>query len=188
MANSPYIELRAHTAFSFGDGSVTPETLVERAAALGYSTLGITDTADVGGLVRAVLAGRAHDVRILAGAELRVDGMPMAFLARDAEGFSNLAGLVTQSRVGAWGSWEKERAGRERGRPNITRAQLFNRSEGLYALTGPHRARWRRSCGAATARAPTNGSPNFVKCSANGSLLRCSCIMPAARNRRSRAR
>ncbi|HEV8409565.1 MAG TPA: PHP domain-containing protein, partial [Gemmatimonadaceae bacterium] len=137
MPEFPFIELRAHTAFSFGDGSVTPETLIERAAALGYSALGITDTADTGGLVRAVLAGRASNVRIHAGVELRVDGRPMGFLARDAAGFRNLAGLVTQSRVGAWGSWEKARVGRERGRPNVTRAQLFTRSAGLYALTGP---------------------------------------------------
>jgi error-prone DNA polymerase len=135
--NFPYIELRAHTAFSFGDGSVTPETLIERAAALGYGAIGITDTADVGGLVRAVLAGRTNNVRIIGGVELRVDGRPMAFLARNADGFRNLAALVTQSRVGAWGSWEKARAGRERGRPNVTRAQLFARSAGLYALTGP---------------------------------------------------
>ncbi len=132
-----YVELRAHTAFSFGDGSVTPETLVERAAALGYGTIGITDTADVGGLVRAVLAGRAHGVRILAGAELRVDGLPMAFLARDAEGYRNLAALVTQSRVGAWSVWDKALVGKARGRPNVTRAQVFERSAGLHALTGP---------------------------------------------------
>src|SRR5580692_1738097 len=103
----PYVELRAHTAFSFGDGSVSAEALVESAAKLGYDTIGITDSADLGGLVRAVLAGREHDVRILAGAELRVDGRPMAFLARDAGGYRNLAGLVTQSRVGAWGVWDK---------------------------------------------------------------------------------
>ena len=42
----PYIELRAHTAFSFGDGSATPEALVQRAHALGYRKLAITDTAD----------------------------------------------------------------------------------------------------------------------------------------------
>jgi DNA polymerase III alpha subunit len=132
-----YVELRAHTAFSFGDGSVTPETLVERAAALGYDAIGITDTADVGGLVRAVLAGRERHVRILAGAELRVDGRPMAFLARDADGYRNLAALVTQSRVGAWGVWDKAQVGKGRGRPNVTRAQLFARSTGLHALTGP---------------------------------------------------
>jgi error-prone DNA polymerase len=132
-----FVELRAHTAFSFGDGSVTPEVLVERAASLGYDTIGITDTADVGGLVKAVLAGREQKVRILAGTELRVDGRPMAFLARNADGYHNLAGLVTQSRVGAWGVWDKADAGKGRGRPNVTRAQLFARSEGLHALTGP---------------------------------------------------
>jgi DNA polymerase III alpha subunit len=31
----PYIELRSHTAFSFGDGAMTPEALAVRAAALG---------------------------------------------------------------------------------------------------------------------------------------------------------
>ena len=135
----PYVELRAHTAFSFGDGSVTPDALVKHAVALGYRSIGITDTADVGGLVRAMLAVREHrcDMHILAGAELRVDGRPMAFLARNAGGYRNLAGLITQSRVGAWGVWDKTAAGKGRGRPNITRAQLFARSEGLHALTGP---------------------------------------------------
>ncbi len=137
MTENSYVELRGHTAFSFGDGSVTPEVLVEHAAKLGYNTIGITDTADVGGLVRAVLMGRVQSVRILAGAELRVDGRPMAFLARNAEGYRNLAGLVTQSRVGVWGAWDKTRAGLERGRPNVKRAQVFARSTGLHALSGP---------------------------------------------------
>ncbi len=133
----PYVELRAHTAFSFGDGSVTPETLVERAAQLGYRAIGITDTADVGGLVRAVLAGRTCGVRILAGAELRMDGRPLALLARDAGGYRNLASLVTQSRVGTWSAWDKTRVGKERGKPNVTWQQLRERSAGLQLLTGP---------------------------------------------------
>ena len=133
----PYVELRAHTAFSFGDGSVTPETLVERAAELGYKAIGITDTADVGGLVRAVLAGRPCGVRILAGAELRMDGRPVALLARDADGYRNLASLVTQSRVGTWTAWDKTRVGKERGKPNVTWQQLRERSAGLQLLTGP---------------------------------------------------
>ncbi|MDQ3950756.1 MAG: PHP domain-containing protein, partial [Gemmatimonadota bacterium] len=48
----PYVELRAHSAFSFSDGAVTPEGLVKRARRLGYTHIGITDTADLGGLVR----------------------------------------------------------------------------------------------------------------------------------------
>ena len=83
----PYVELRAHTAFSFGDGSVTPERLVARAAELGYDAIGITDTADLGGIVRAVMEGKSRGVRVIAGAELRVDGHPAAFLARTEQGY-----------------------------------------------------------------------------------------------------
>jgi len=50
-----YIELRAHTGFSFGDGSATPEALVVRAKQLGYPSLAITDSADLGGIVRFAL-------------------------------------------------------------------------------------------------------------------------------------
>ena len=130
-------ELRAHTAFSFNDGAVTPEALINRAAQLGYSAIGITDTADVGGIVRAARAARPHNLRIIAGAELCVDGRPAAFLARTATGYRNLAALVTESRVGIWKTWEKTHAGALRGQPNITWAQVAARAEGLHALTGP---------------------------------------------------
>jgi error-prone DNA polymerase len=137
LMGAPYAELRAHTAFSFGDGSVTPEVLVTRAAQLGYDAIGITDTADLGGIVRAALAARDAGVRVIAGAELPVDGQPMAFLARTAEGYRNLAALVTASRVGVWNAWDKARVGTWRGHPNVTWAQVAAHHEGLHALTGP---------------------------------------------------
>ena len=61
-------ELRAHSAFSFGDGAVTPEALVTRAAGLGYTALGLTDGADLGGTVRFVLEARKHRIRAIVGA------------------------------------------------------------------------------------------------------------------------
>mgnify|MGYP003348331125 CR=1 FL=1 len=131
MSPPPPVELRAHTAFSFGDGAVTPEAMVERAAALGYAALGITDSADLGGLVRAAVAGARHGVKVIAGAELNVDGRPAAFLARSAEGYRNLAALVTASRVGTWKTWEKTEAGLRRGMPNVTWAQVAERAAGL---------------------------------------------------------
>ncbi len=133
----PAVELRAHTAFSFGDGACAPEALVGRAAELGYSTVGITDTADVGGIVRAALAARDAGIRIIAGAELCVDGRPAAFLARTPAGYRSLAALVTESRVGIWKTWEKEHAGALRGQPNVTWAQVVQHADGLHALTGP---------------------------------------------------
>src|SRR6266699_523029 len=78
-----FVELRAHTAFSFGDGGSSPEALVARAAALGYSAIGITDTADLGGIVRFGLEARRQNVRPIVGAELNVDGCPVASCLRD---------------------------------------------------------------------------------------------------------
>ena len=125
MEGVRYVELRTHSAFSFGDGAVTPEALVSRAAALGYAALGLTDTADLGGVIRFALEAERQGVKPIIGAELRVDGYPAAFLAMDERGFHNLAGLVTRARESA------------RGHPAITFEDLAGRSEGLIALTGP---------------------------------------------------
>src|SRR5690625_2021574 len=93
-----YIELRCHSAFSFGDGACTPEALVERAATYGYPALGLTDNADLGGVIRFVRAAERAGIRPVVGAELIVDGYPAAFLAMNEVGFQNLASLVTQAR------------------------------------------------------------------------------------------
>jgi DNA polymerase III alpha subunit len=100
-----YAELRAHTAFSFGDGTMTPEALVERAASLGYAALGVTDSADVGGLIRFTLAAERAGIRPIGGVELQVEGHPVALLARDAEGYRNIAALVTKARLGDVARW-----------------------------------------------------------------------------------
>src|SRR4029077_1604941 len=110
-----FTELRTHSAFSFGDGAVTPETLARRAAVLGYESLGLTDAADLGGGVRFVLEDQRHGRRRMAAPELlvapdlpasdpgnpgRTTAYPAAFLAIDERGYRNLAGLVTRARVG----------------------------------------------------------------------------------------
>ena len=138
------VELRAHTAFSFNDGAVAPEALVARAAALGYDTIGITDTSDLGGIVRAKLEAERQGIRLVVGAELVVDGAPIALLARNAEGCRNLAALVTESRVGLLHEWpapSREAAvhgpRRARGTPRLTWTQVAARASGLHLLTGP---------------------------------------------------
>ena len=78
----PPVELRAHSAFSFGDGAVTPEALVQRAAALGYGALGLTDTADLGGIVRFVLEARRQGIKPIIGAELIERAIPEREIGR----------------------------------------------------------------------------------------------------------
>jgi len=153
-----FVELRAHTCFSFSDGAVSAERLAKHARQLGYSHLGITDTADLGGLARFSTEAMSplpdplcedaerHDgpckrcqmpVRPIVGAELVVDGHPAAFLARNERGYQNLSALVTLARMGEWSEWEKKKQGKRRGRPKVTWAHVAAHAEGLHALTGP---------------------------------------------------
>lgn len=132
-----YVELRAHTAFSFGDGAVSPEALVVRAADLGYEAIGITDTADLGGVVRAKVEADKRGIKLIVGTELRVDGKPMALIARDIQGCRNLASLITRARVGALGSWSPTNRQRKRGMPSVPWSHVADRAEGLHLLTGP---------------------------------------------------
>src|SRR5918999_1766343 len=105
---TPYVELRAHSSFSFGDGSASPEQLIAAAASMGYAALGLTDHADVGGIIRFALEATKQGLRPIAGAELSVGGRPIAVLARDARGFRNLCALVTRARLGVWGSRDED--------------------------------------------------------------------------------
>jgi error-prone DNA polymerase len=132
------VELRSHTAFSFGDGAVTPEALVKRAAELGYKSVGITDSADLGGIVRFALEAKRQGIQPIAGVELNVDGYTAAFIARTDEGFRNIASLVTRARVHSdLRQWKKGQNAAARGRPRVSWKDVAERSAGVHALTGP---------------------------------------------------
>ena len=157
-----FTELRAHTAFSFGDGAVSPEALARRARQLGYTHLGVTDCADLGGTAKFAVEAMAptkdpacsrvadHEsfgksdcpvcqrpVQPIVGAELEVDGHPAAFIARTPRGYQNLAALVTLARVGEWRRWDKPEQGKRRGRPGVTWEHITQHADGLHAMTGP---------------------------------------------------
>jgi len=111
--------------------------MVARAAELGFPAIGITDTADLGGVVRFGLEARRQNIKPIIGAELNVDGFTAAFLVRTKQGYNNLAALVTRSRVGELRSWKKGDGKTTRGRPRVSWEQVVERSEGLHALSGP---------------------------------------------------
>src|SRR5215218_10852100 len=67
-----YIELHAASAFSFLRGASLPETLVERAAALGYSALALLDADGVYGAPRFHKAAKQAGLRAMIGAELTI--------------------------------------------------------------------------------------------------------------------
>ena len=68
-----YIELHCASAFSFLHGASLPETLVERAAALGYPALALLDADGVYGAPRFHKAARKAGLKAIVGAELTID-------------------------------------------------------------------------------------------------------------------
>ena len=63
-----YAELHCLTNFTFLRGASHPEELAERAAELGYSALAITDECSLAGVVRAHVAAKEHNLKLIIGA------------------------------------------------------------------------------------------------------------------------
>ena len=89
MGTGPYVELHAHSAFSFLDGASAPEEMAERAAELGHSALALTDHDGLCGSLAFAHAARAAGVLTLR------DGAHLTLLAADAAGYANLCRLIT---------------------------------------------------------------------------------------------
>src|ERR1051325_10830696 len=67
---APYVELHAHSAYSFLDGASLPEELAARAAELGYDALALTDHDGVYGSLEFAHAAKHFGLRPITGAEV----------------------------------------------------------------------------------------------------------------------
>ena len=145
-----YIELHCASAFSFLQGASLPETLVERAAALGYPALALLDADGVYGAPRFHKAARKAGLRAIIGAELTIASnhesratthqspstshpSPVAshywslpVLVESQEGYRNLCRLVTRMKMRA-----------PKGEGALILEELEGWTGGLVALGGP---------------------------------------------------
>jgi error-prone DNA polymerase len=97
-----YAELHCLSNFTFLRGASHPEELVQRAAALGYTALALTDECSVSGAVRAHVAAKDIGLPLLIGSEMQLKGGPkLVFLATDREGYGRMSGLITRGRIGS---------------------------------------------------------------------------------------
>jgi len=101
--NAPaYAELHALSNFSFLRGASHPEELVERAAALGYAGLALTDECSLAGVVRAHLAAKRAGLHLLIGSELRLaEGLKLVLLPTDRAAYGRLSELISVARRAA---------------------------------------------------------------------------------------
>jgi len=97
-----YAELHALSNFTFLRGASHPEELVETAAMLGYGALAITDECSVSGAVRAHTAAKESGLKLIVGAEFRLDtALKLVVLARNRCGYGELCTLITRGRRAA---------------------------------------------------------------------------------------
>ena len=95
-----YVELHAHTAFSFLDGASMPQELLGRAAELGYPALAITDHDGLHGAMEFAQAARAVGIAPITGAEITLDdGSHLTLLVETHSGYENLCRLLTHAYV-----------------------------------------------------------------------------------------
>ena len=98
---APYVELHAHSAYSFLDGASLPEELAARAAELGYDALALTDHDGVYGSLEFAHAAKHFGVRPITGAEVTVEGgRHLTLLCETQGGYANLCRILTDAHAG----------------------------------------------------------------------------------------
>src|SRR5438067_10866583 len=91
-----YVELHAHSAYSFLDGASQPEELAVRAAELGHEALALTDHDGLYGSLEFAHAAKAFGVRAITGAEVTLaDSSHVTLLVESPRGYANLCRLLT---------------------------------------------------------------------------------------------
>src|SRR5690606_4777 len=91
-----YTELQVTSNFTFLRGASHPEELMQQAAALGYSSIAITDRNTLAGIVRAHAAAKAANIRLIVGCRLDLlDGLSLLAYPTNVEAYANLSNLLT---------------------------------------------------------------------------------------------
>ncbi|MFM6974936.1 MAG: PHP domain-containing protein, partial [Agromyces sp.] len=150
----PYVELHAHSAFSFLDGASSSEELVEEAVRLGLDGLAITDHDGFYGSVRFAEAAESFpELLTIYGAELSFDlptpqlgvadpqGSHLLVLARGQSGYHRLAASITDAQL----------AGGEKGRPSYSLDGVAEQGAGQFVvLTGCRKGHVRQALRSST--------------------------------------
>ena len=151
---TPYVELHAHSNFSFLEGASHVDELVLRALELGYDTLALTDHDGLHGAMEFAQCARAWGLRPITGAEITLASSPtpgngeqgtrnkergfasrsdggsfhLTLLCETPRGYANLCRLLTHAHLD-----------HERGKPYVDPDVLARHTEGLIALSGCRR-------------------------------------------------
>jgi len=139
-----YAELHALSDFSFQRGASSARELFERAKAIGYSALAVTDECSLSGIVRGLEASLETGLPMIVGSEFRLsDGTVMVLLVEDEVGYTELCRLITLGRRrAAKGRYELHRSDLETLGPGICLLWAPGPYTATEATTHEARATW----------------------------------------------
>ncbi len=121
----PYVELHARSAFSFLEGSSTPEELVARTRDFNQPALAMLDRDNVSGAARFHMAAKKAGIHAHIGAEVTcTDGFRYPLLVENRTGYQNLCRLITRMKMRA-----------KKGEGAATPEEFAELSAGLVCLT-----------------------------------------------------
>ncbi|HEV2774055.1 MAG TPA: PHP domain-containing protein, partial [Solirubrobacteraceae bacterium] len=127
-----YVELHAHSAYSFLDGAPQPEELVAAALARGHEALALTDHDSLSGSMEFAQAAKSLGLRAIHGAEVTLDdGRHLTLLVRDATGWRSLCRLLTRAHAHT-----RDGAQRDRSDPAVSLDDVEEHHAGLVCLSG----------------------------------------------------
>ncbi len=130
----PYVELHAHSSYSFLDGASLPEELVVQAAELGYPALALTDHDGVYGSLEFAHAAKYFGVRPITGAELTLaDHSHVTVLVETPQGYANLCRLITAAHAHTRPPGKESQPPAD---PALDQTLLEELHEGLVCLSG----------------------------------------------------
>jgi error-prone DNA polymerase len=98
VSSAGYVELHAHSAYSFLDGTSLPEELAARAVELGYDAFALTDHDGVYGSLEFASAAKHLGLRAITGAEVTLaGGAHVTLLCESRRGYENLCRILTDA-------------------------------------------------------------------------------------------
>ncbi|MBV1876376.1 MAG: error-prone DNA polymerase [Pseudomonadales bacterium] len=94
-----YAELHCISNFSFLRGASHPDELVKQASNLGYAAIAITDECSMAGIVKAHVAAKECQIKLIAGSEFHLDeGIHLVLLAANRIAYGQICNLITLGR------------------------------------------------------------------------------------------
>jgi error-prone DNA polymerase len=132
----PYVELHAHSTFSFLDGASHPIELAAAAAEQGHHALALTDHDGLYGAMELAQAAKPLGIRPITGAEITLDdGHHLTLLCESATGYRNLCLLITEAHRGTR-EWSATGTARPATAPRVSIEDVERRADGLVCLSG----------------------------------------------------